>query len=213
MLFNLKIRLFLLTQRVLVSGMETLMQLKNISLKILYPLFWAFCTLFPFIRLWSEKKSWPLNKHYYIQICRLEMAPLLNKYYWNEVTLTRQNPSLEQRTFDTVKEKFRSFNAENLKSLGQWAAKLPAVKLWEWFNPRWNWIWANWFERGRGRMADFFLRPPTLTAGNFEALQPTDFKFSALIDWNVLKRQLKYQEAINNFRVGFALSNGPHFPS
>ena len=30
-----------------------------------------------------------------IQLCRLEMAPLLNKYYWNEATLTGQNPSLK----------------------------------------------------------------------------------------------------------------------
>ena len=58
-------------------------------------------------------------------------------------------------------------------------------------------------------MADFFLRPPTLTAGNFEALQPTDLKFSALKDQN-LERYQKYQETINNFRLGFALSNRPH---
>ena len=72
---------------------------------------------------------------------------------------------------------------------------------------------AEWFEFGRGRMADFFLRPTTLTAGNFKALQPKDFKFSALKDLNVLKRYKKYQETINNFRLGFALSKRPHFPS
>ena len=37
-------------------------------------------------------------------------------------------------------------------------------------------------------MADFFLRPPTLIAGNFEALQPTDFEFSALKDLNPFKK-------------------------
>ena len=31
----------------------------------------------------------------YIQLCRLEMAPLLNKYYWNEDILTGQNPPLK----------------------------------------------------------------------------------------------------------------------
>ena len=30
-------------------------------------------------------------------------------------------------------KRFRSFVAENLKSVGQRAAKLPAIKLWEWF--------------------------------------------------------------------------------
>ena len=59
-------------------------------------------------------------------------------------------------------------------------------------------------------MADFFLRPPTLTAGNFEALQPTDFKFSVLKDLNLLKRYVKNQETIKNFRLGFALSNRPY---
>ena len=33
---------------------------------------------------------------------------------------------------------------------------------------------ANWFEWGWGWVADFFLRPPTLKAGNFATLQPTD---------------------------------------
>ena len=30
--------------------------------------------------------------------------------------------------------------------------------------------WADWFEWGRGQAADFFLRPLTLRASNFEAL-------------------------------------------
>ena len=67
-------------------------------------------------------------------------------------------------------KKFRSFNAENLKSVGQRAAKLPAIKLWEWSDPGPTRTRAEWFKWGRGRTADFFLRPPTLTAGNFEAL-------------------------------------------
>ena len=41
-------------------------------------------------RLILEKKS-TLNIVKNIQLCRLEMAPLLNKYYRNEVTLTGQN--------------------------------------------------------------------------------------------------------------------------
>ena len=62
-------------------------------------------------------------------------------------------------------------------------------------------------------MADFFLRPPTLTAGNFKALCPTDPKFLALKDLKLLKRYIKYQETSYNFRLGFALSNRPHFNS
>ena len=48
-----------------------------------------------------EKKYSAFEKTYFrpeqggklsIQLCRLEMAPLLKKYYRNEVTLTGQNP-------------------------------------------------------------------------------------------------------------------------
>ena len=62
-------------------------------------------------------------------------------------------------------------------------------------------------------MADFFLRPPTLAAGNFEAHLPTNSKFSALKDLSLLKKCNKYQETSDNFRLGFAMSNRPHFNS
>ena len=90
-------------------------------------------------------------------------------------------------TFDKVLKRFRSFNAENLGYVGQRDAKLPSIKLWEWFNPRRSRIWADWFKWGRGRPADFFFRPPTLTASNFAALWPT-----ALKDLNFLKRYFKH---------------------
>ena len=35
----------------------------------------------------------------------------------------------------SIQNKFRSFNAENLGSVGQRAAKWPTIKLWEWFDP------------------------------------------------------------------------------
>ena len=38
--------------------------------------------------------NWRSLYYIVIQLCRLEMAPVLNKYYWNEVTLTGQNPPL-----------------------------------------------------------------------------------------------------------------------
>ena len=59
--------------------------------------------------------------------------------------------------------------------------------------------------------ADFFLRPPTLTASNFEALQSTDPLFTVLKALNILKKYTKNQKASYNFRIGFALSNTPHF--
>ena len=73
-------------------------------------------------------------------------------------------------TFYTVENEFRSFTAKNLGSVGQRAAKLLAIKLWEWLDPRQTQIQANWFEWGQGRAADFFLRPPTLIVSIFKAL-------------------------------------------
>ena len=105
---------------------------------------------------------------------------------------------------------FRSFNAKNLGSVGQRDAKLLAIKLWEWLDPGWSWIQADWFEWGWGRAADFFFRPPTLTAGNFEALWSTEPKSLALKDLNLYKRYIKHQETSYNFRLGFALSNRFH---
>ena len=55
-------------------------------------------------------------------------------------------------------------------SVGQRAAKLSSVKLSERFDPGPSQTWADWFECGWGWAADFFLRPPTLTASNFKAL-------------------------------------------
>ena len=58
-----------------------------------------------------------------------------------------------------------------------------------------------------------FLRPPTLTASNFEALNFTDLIFEVSKDLNLLKKHTKNQEASYNFRLGLALSNRPHFNS
>ena len=62
---------------------------------------------------------------------------------------------------------FRSCNAENLGSVGQRTAKLPAIQLWEWFDTGPTGTQAGWFKLGQGRPANFFLRPPALTVGNF----------------------------------------------
>ena len=60
-------------------------------------------------------------------------------------------------------------------------------------------------------MADFLVRPPTLTTGIFEAILPNDLKISAIKDLNCLKKYAKYQEANCILRVGFALSSYPYF--
>ena len=62
-------------------------------------------------------------------------------------------------------------------------------------------------------MADFFMRPPTLTTGNFEAIWPKDLKFLAIKDLNCLNKYAKYQEASSILRVGFAISKWPHLYS
>ena len=128
---------------------------------------------------------------------------------WQDKT----HPSASLLNFYTVLKRFRSFNAENFWALGQRAAKLLAIKLWEWFDFARVRTRADWFKWGRGRMADFFMRPPTLKAGNFEALWLIDPIFTALKVLNPLKRYFKHQEASYNFKLGFALSNRPHFNS
>ena len=90
--------------------------------------------------------------------------------------------------FYTILKGFRSFNAENVGSVGQRTANLPAIKVWEWFDPGPPRTRANWFECGRGRMADFFMKPPTLPTGNFEAIWPKALKFLAIKDLHLLKK-------------------------
>ena len=59
-------------------------------------------------------------------------------------------------------KRYRSFIAKNLESVDQRAAKLQAIKLWEWE--------LSGSSGGNGQAADFSIRPPTLIAYNFEAL-------------------------------------------
>ena len=66
------------------------------------------------------------------------------------------------------------------------------------------------FQVGQGRAADFFLRPPTLTASRSQVLYSTDTIFTVLKDLNLLKKYTKNQKASYDFRLGLAQSNGPH---
>ena len=87
-----------------------------------------------------------------------EQTDYLPIYETNQGYFKRAKPTLKMLlgswTFNTVLKGFRSFNAKNFGSVGQRAAKLPAIKLWEWFdrdrgsNPG---TLADW---GRGRLAD-----------------------------------------------------------
>ena len=137
---------------------------RNYSMQVLTATFiWNRCGA----RLWSEMRSFWQGK------CIFKM--LLAS--WN---------------FYIVLKGSRSFSAQNLNYAGQRAAKLTAIKLWEWFDPGCSRTRADRFECGRGWKADFFLRPPTLTASNFDALWPTDPIFTILKDLNLLKRYFEY---------------------
>ena len=63
---------------------------------------------------------------------------------------------------------------------------------------------AEWFDKCWGRPADFFLRPPTLTTGNFTAIWPKDFKFSAIKDLNRFKIVVNAQETSSILKVGLS---------
>ena len=115
--------------------------------------------------------------------------------------------------FYKILNELRPLNAENLKSIGQRTTKIPAIKLWEWFDPELTRMRADWFEWGWGWAVDFFLRPQTLAANNFKALWSKDLKFLALKDLKPLQKHKKNQEASCNFWLGFTLSNRPHFAS
>ena len=110
-------------------------------------------------------------------------------------------------------KRFRSFNAENLRSVGQRAAKLLAVKV--------GGLKKKLASRPRPQSASLPGFEPrsrsnhsqSLMAGNFAALWPTDFKFSALKDLNLLKRYTKNWEASSILKVFFFQSKWPHFHS
>ena len=66
---------------------------------------------------------------------------------------------------------------------------------------------------GPGPGGRLFLRPPSLTASNFEVLQSTDPLFTVFKDLNLLKNCIKNEEASYNFRLGFVCSKDPNFNS
>ena len=73
------------------------------------------------------------------------------------------------------------------------------VKVWKQFDPRPISNRANRFELGQGWAADFFLRPSSFTASNFEALWSIDLKFLALKDLKFLQKYLKIKRLATTF--------------
>ena len=115
--------------------------------------------------------------------------------------------------FYTIKKGFTSFIAENLRSIGQRAAKLLAVnirglKKKSASQPR---PLLNQSARVRTRAKSNHSQ--SLMAGNFAALWSIGPKFSAFKDLMFFSTVSKAQEASSILKVGFALSNWPHFYS
>ena len=108
-------------------------------------------------------------------------------------------------------KRFRSFNAKNLRSVGQRAAKLLAVKVGGLKKKSASWPQPHLNQSASVRFRARSNNSQSLVAGNFAALWLTDPKFSAFKVLNLFKKYTKNQEASSIFRVVFALSKWPHF--
>ena len=107
-------------------------------------------------------------------------------------------------------KRVRSLNAENLGSVDKRASKLLTIKVGglkkkSAFQPRPP---SNRSARVHDHQGS--NHSPSLMAGKFAALWPTDPKFSAFKDLNLFKKHTKNQEASCILRVFFALSKWPH---
>ena len=137
-----------------------------------------------------------------IQLWNSDYKRLLNEPYVDEVTLTMQNLPLKcyqpLELFTQLKKGFRSLNAENFKPVGQ-----RAVKLWEWFDVGLARTQAECpcthFNCGMAEAADFFLRPPTLTASNFASLWPKDPILNVLKDLNPSLKRINIFRGLQDF--------------
>ena len=107
-------------------------------------------------------------------------------------------------------KRFRCLNAENLGSVGQRVAKLLAVKFGGLKKKSAGRPWPQsasllgFDSRSRSNHSE------SLMAGNFAALWPTDSKFLATKDLNLLKKHTKNQMASSILKVVFAFSKWPH---
>ena len=108
------------------------------------------------------------------------------------------------------KKGFRSFNTENLGSVGQRASKLPAVKVGGHKKKSADRPRPLSNHSARIRVVPGSNHSQSLKAGHFAALWHTDPKFLALKDLNPFKTVLKFQKASSILKVFFALSKWPH---
>ena len=97
----------------------------------------------------------------------------------------------------------RSLYARNMGSVGQRAAKLPAIKVWEWFGP------GTTRARARAGRQTFLW---DLQLWRLVTLKPFDLQtiFLALKDLIPFSKYNKIQGSCSIYRVGFALSKTPH---
>ena len=108
------------------------------------------------------------------------------------------------------KKGFRSFNTENLGSIGQRASKLPAVKVGGHKKKSAGRPRTHSNQSAQVRFPSRSNHSQSLMASNFATLWPTDSKFLALKNLNPLKTVLKFQEDSSVLKMGFALSKWPH---
>ena len=142
-----------------------------------------------------------------VQLYRLEMAPLLNKYYWNEVFLRGQNLPLKccqhLKMLIYFEEMLRFFHTINKGSLGQRATKLPAFKVGGLKKKSAGRPWPYLNQSAQDRSLASSNHSQSLKAGNFAALWPTDPKLSELKDLNPLSTMPKGQESSRILRNSF----------
>ena len=113
-------------------------------------------------------------------------------------------------TFNTFEKRIRSLNAVDMGSVGQKAAKLLAVNVGGLKKKSANRPRPHSKQSARVRCLARSNHSQSLMASNFAALWPTDSKFSAIKDLNLLKKHIKNQVASSILKVVFAFSKWPH---
>ena len=116
-------------------------------------------------------------------------------------------------TFYSFLKGFRSFNAKNLESVGQRAAKWLAIKLWEWFDFAQNRTRADW---PTGAGAGWQTFACDLQLWQLLTLKPCYLQKPTLPLWKDLTlvvNILSAQENDRTFKMFFAWSKYPYFTS
>ena len=132
-----------------------------------------------------------------------------------EVILRRQNIPLNchqpLELLMYIGKGFRSFNAENLGSVGQRASKLPAFKVGGHKKKSAHRPRPHSYQSASVRTRAKSNHSQSLMAGNFAALWPADPKFSAKKDLFFFSLCIEFQCAGSILKVGFVLSKWYQF--